>query len=52
MAKLISISSTLSKSINWKNILKNTNKHAFSNLDALDWGKVRELHILGSVEGE
>ena len=50
MAKLISNSSTISKSINWKHILKNTNKCDFSNIDALEWEKVRELHILGSAE--
>ncbi len=52
MSKLISYSSTLEKSINWSNISKNTSKISFSSLDTLDWSKIKELHILGSVENE
>lgn len=52
MAKLVSYASNINKCISWKNLYKSTESVPFSMLDKLDWNRITELHILGSVTSE
>lgn len=50
MAKLVSYASKIRKSVNWVELSSNTNKIPYNTLPEVEWGKLQELHILGSVE--
>ena len=50
MIKLISNSTTISKSIKWKSLSENTTRIPFTNVESIVWKDIRELHILGSQQ--
>lgn len=52
MAKLVSYSSRIRKSVNWVELGINSKKIPYDMLAEIEWERIRELHILGSVESE
>lgn len=50
MAKLVSYASRIRKSVNWVELGVNSRKISYELLAEVEWEKIRELHILGSVE--
>lgn len=52
MAKLVSYTTNINKCIAWKNLYKSTESIPFSMLDTINWDRITELHILGSVATE
>lgn len=52
MSKLISYAPTFEKSISWKGLQLETKRLPLSRLESVDWEIIRELHILGSWNGQ
>lgn len=52
MAKVISISSNIRKSVKWRELENNAESISFDSLNGIDWKQIRELHILGNTVNE